>query len=311
MQCTAFVDIAIVRAGLSGLVAAYNLSPTTSFIILEAHPYRLGGRILSAPSTFSPHLALDLGPAWVWPRFQPLLRSLLQSLALPTFPQPDDPSSTRIEGGSSALISGLASQIATTRIRKDWVLDAVTRTSDGVTLTSASNETVKCRHAILAIPPARLVDIDFTPPLSPDHARAAARSQTWMAGVTKVTLLFQQRLWPLDGTSNLAFRRGPSRPAFQVYDAGNGKTSPAALTFFALAPPTVTSDEALGADCAAQLEEAWAMRGWNSECAAALRSAKYKVVVQRWPSERFVADEANPTVVHPHPEPNVALARPE
>ena len=101
------VEVAIVGGGLSGLVAATLLPPdVTSYVVLEAHPSRFGGRLLNAAgeataaSTFpgaeaeafeadnASNNAVDLGAAWVWPGQQPEMLALLSSLGLKTFAQP-------------------------------------------------------------------------------------------------------------------------------------------------------------------------------------------------------------------------------
>lgn len=58
-QCTAtqVVDVAIVGGGLSGLVVAAGLGNKCSWVLLEAHPQLLGGRLRNSPE------GVDLGAA--------------------------------------------------------------------------------------------------------------------------------------------------------------------------------------------------------------------------------------------------------
>ena len=78
-------DTLIVGGGLSGLYLAYRLAQTQHpFLLMEARD-RLGGRILSQPAETGARF--DLGPAWMWPDLQPLLRQLLTELGLTCFKQ--------------------------------------------------------------------------------------------------------------------------------------------------------------------------------------------------------------------------------
>ena len=88
------VKIAIIGAGLSGLVAAWQLDQQgrKDWRLFEARD-RIGGRILS-PEVLSPTREhsqarpanrLDLGPSWFWPEFQPQLAQLVQALGLQAY----------------------------------------------------------------------------------------------------------------------------------------------------------------------------------------------------------------------------------
>ncbi|MDX1336105.1 MAG: FAD/NAD(P)-binding protein, partial [Gammaproteobacteria bacterium] len=120
--------IIIVGAGLSGLYAAWHLHQQgTAVRVLEARD-RIGGRILSDQPYDDKAGRVDLGPAWIWPAFQPLLSQLLNELDVHAFAQHTDgdmlyevdahncqrhggPSSHqqsyRIAGGAQALVESL------------------------------------------------------------------------------------------------------------------------------------------------------------------------------------------------------------
>ena len=81
-----------------------------------------------------------------------------------------------------------------------------------------------------------------------------ASARTWMAGVTKVALVYEDAWFQgLEGYPTNAGLGGGGRgggPAFQVYD-GSSAGGVACLTFFALALPTEDDDDddALGRAC--------------------------------------------------------------
>src|SRR6056297_2438326 len=83
-------NIIIIGAGLSGLYLAWQLEQTlpanSRLIILEARE-RTGGRILSTQWGESTEGRVDLGPAWLWPQFQPRLARLMNDLHCPAFKQ--------------------------------------------------------------------------------------------------------------------------------------------------------------------------------------------------------------------------------
>jgi monoamine oxidase len=300
---SAVVDVAIVGGGLSGLVLAAGLKDKCSWLLLEAHPELLGGRIRNS------HDGIDLGPAWVW-RGQRNVESLIRDYKVTTFAQPDDPGSTRIAGGAYAFIKELHNSLDPTRIRMGFPVVSCARENDRIVLTSAKGEIVHARHVALTAPPKLLSErVKFSPDLSMSKVRAMANSETWMAGVTKVALAFRERFWPFQ-VSNMGFP--PGGPAFQVYDGSTHRDATVCLTFFTIAPPGV-DDEGLAKACAGQMAGIWRRYGLadiadrlEKEASAAKPSA-----IQRWPAEQHISNDPRPTRVLPHPQPVEALSTPE
>ena len=311
-------DVAIVGGGLSGLLVALEVHHTDkTWILLEASS-RLGGRLENDTSGNQ----IDLGGAWIWPKHQPHIKQLMTTLGIETFLQPDDPSSTRVVGGAVRIVTSISDQLPNQHIRTDSPVACCKRivlpsigdtcsatdaciTSHFVSLSLASGEEVEAKRVVMAAPP-KLVSthVDFHPALHSAKERAMSQSQTWMAGVTKVSLVYNSpRFWPLH-ESNVGFRPRPDNPAFQVYDSSPKDEHLSALTFFTLASISdagTTNDEALAKACAAQ------MAGSSTVGQSLLRYDDYHV--KRWPQEKYISEDDMPSGINPHPAPDVALSK--
>lgn len=300
---------------------------TPEWNLLEAHT-ELGGRLRND----NEGNRIDLGGAWIWPAHQPYMKRLVQRLSIPTFPQPDDSSSTRIDGGAVSIVHKLAESLPddciklatpvttvtldnTTRISSDTDSDtdkdSNQKNGPVIRVDTKTGDTFLAKRVVVALPP-RLVakSITFDPPLPLEKQAAMQRSRTWMAGVTKVSLLFTNRFWSLE-TSNAGLPRGAG-PAFQVYDASTKDGSVSALTFFALVPPGSAlqkNDETLAQQCAKQLSKLWSYFGMDQQ-AAQVQKDFTGFHVQRWPQEAYISDEPEPAEIHPHPYPVQALSAP-
>ncbi|HHJ35081.1 MAG TPA: FAD-binding protein, partial [Gammaproteobacteria bacterium] len=130
-------SIIIIGAGLSGLYAAWKIQQQQQDVIILEARERTGGRILSPYLNGHTGSCVDMGPAWVWPEFQPRLQRLLTRLGLQLFKQNTDGDmlyeldaksierysdqsshdmSYRIAGGATALIDTLKSDLPDTTI---------------------------------------------------------------------------------------------------------------------------------------------------------------------------------------------------
>jgi monoamine oxidase len=327
-------DTVIIGGGLSGLLVARYIegfSPAKTWQLVEARS-KLGGRLENDVGGHN----IDLGGAWIWPHHQPRISSLVKSLVgVKTFPQPDDPSSTRIRGGAAEIARLVADDLPNDNVRTNSPVVACTRipqrqgndtscATDGdstiytIRVELASGETLEAKNVVLAAPP-RLVSqhIRFDPPLSNDKQKAMDQSQTWMAGVTKVALVYNEpRFWPLS-VSNGGLRPGPNRPAFQFYDGSPEEDAGAsAITFFTLAglsSAAANDDKMLAKHCAEQLASHLSSHGQTYVPDVVVDKLKEfdQYYVKRWPNEKYISEDDNPQGINPHPEPVPALARAE
>lgn len=327
-------DVIVIGGGLSGLVVANGLighGRVKNWKLIEASD-RLGGRLANA----SPTISIDMGGAWIWPNHQPHIRDLVSKLGLSTFPQPDDPTSTRIEGGAVRVIEELTNQIKVsgedsnavsgsdianrialnTPISSCSLLSYQNNGDDGqplVQLSTSNGESFLSRKVVFAVPPKIISEsITFDPPLGKAKVEAMAQSTTWMAGVTKIALVYRNKFWTSDvSNSGLPSSMGP---AFQFYDGSTKDGSIIALTCFALVPhndPAAQSNDAvLATQVAEHIGKYWKYYGhpeFNSQALSYSSSHVY-----RWPLHRYISgNETRPTQIHPHPMPTRALSTPE
>ena len=294
-----------------------------SWKLIEARSV-LGGR-LKNDGQFQ---EIDMGGAWIWPQHQPYVKQLVRSLHIPTFPQPDDPSSTRIEGGAVRLVeeivkdihsSSSSSQSQSPNSNPKFLLDTPVskcvletdqETGERIVRVETSGPTLYARQVVLAAPPRLLhAHIRFEPPLSPSKQQAMQASHTWMAGVTKVALVYDTKFWNRHHSNmGLPSFRGP---AFQVYDGSTKDNTLNALTFFTLAKTKETqeSDEILAQQVADQMAFLWNHLGEKELAQKVTNYSSHHV--QRWPLEQFISEEKNPQTINPHPSPVPALSEPE
>jgi monoamine oxidase len=306
------LDVLIVGGGLSGLIISQGVQRMhADWRLLEARP-TLGGR-LANDETFN---QIDLGGAWIWPHQQPHMRDLAESLGVQTFPQPDDPSSTRIEGGAVQFVHKLAEQLPEDLLQLNSPVTScrLETTNDSekvVRVETAGQETFLARRVVFAVPPKLLSKhVTFDPPLSERKQAALKASQTWMVGVTKVALVYPSRFW--DARSSNMGLGGLDGPAFQVYDSSTRDNNLSALTFFALVPPgtpEVTDDDGLAKQVAGQMAQVWKHLGRPLYAKQAANYTSHHVY--RWPVESYISEDETPVRINPHPDPVRALSEPE
>jgi monoamine oxidase len=167
------LDIVVIGAGLSGLTAAATLCDAGAKVqVLEASTH-IGGRIRALRDPVSQHALADLGPTWVWPKYQPVVARWLKELGLSTFEQfnegdavtlgygPDpvrQPMSgqdgmVRIVGGPTALIEALANRIGDANIRTSVSVVGISEVGGKqIAVQLGSGEVVIAQKVIVAVP---------------------------------------------------------------------------------------------------------------------------------------------------------------
>ncbi len=240
----------IIGAGLSGLYTAWKLQQKNiDFILLESR-HRTGGRILTAEYNTS---RFDLGPAWLWPDFQPRLQQLISYLNIEIFKQFTDgdmlyetasadiqrhggvsshSQSYRIAGGAQSLIDALQDKISSTRIKPGTRVNKIQQ--EGAII-HATHNGKSCQYStdnIILSLPLRLIKqhINIQPPLPAHITDTWNNIPTWMSGHCKIIFIYESPFWHKQKLSGEVFsHRGPLS---EIYDATPHDEEYFALTSF-------------------------------------------------------------------------------
>lgn len=273
--------VAIVGAGLAGLLAARLLrAAKVDFILLEARD-RPGGRILTVDAAGRPaDDGFDLGPSWYWPRLQPAIATLVAELGLRAFGQNSDgdvifermsregpqryhggaeePLSFRLAGGTGALVAALTRDLPREHVRLGARVAAMALDGDGVRLTvhDADGRTASraADHVIAALPP-RLLEatVAFTPAQDPATAHRWRETPTWMAPHAKFFALYDRPFWREAGLSGTA--QSMVGPMPEMHDATTASGQAALFGFLGIGVEqrATLGEEALTHACLDQL----------------------------------------------------------
>jgi monoamine oxidase len=309
------VDTIIIGGGLSGIYAAFLLAAKKkSFVLLEARS-RVGGRILSPEHQ---GFFADLGPSWYWPRINPKVKALIQTLGLKGYPQfetglarfqarnghvetiagyPMDPPGWRLTGGMISLVNGLCARIPKDVIRLNHPVCEIQRLDNGVrVIVGCHDQEPKCllkaSRIILALPP-RLAagSILFTPDLSHNLTQAMLKSSTWMAGQAKFFALYDKADWRKIGLSGQGFSL--CGPLGEIHDGSSEANRPNGLTGFVGIPALRRKNrESMIQVILTQLNLLYGQGAGQP----------VSIYYQDWAREEFTATEYDQRAVHNHPE---------
>ncbi len=314
-------EVLIVGAGACGLCAALLLHEAGHSVrIVEAHS-KPGGRIRSVLNAETGSFVADLGPSWVWPAHQSVVRRWLAKLGLDTFPQfdegravldfgpeqegqtgflPGQDGNERIDGGSQALIDALAARLPAKALLTGTRVCAVECGPSGVFAHTdgSAPEVLSADRMIMAVPPRiAAASIEWKPDLPPELHLALRSVPTWMAPHAKVVATYETPFWRERGLSGrIASRTGP---LVEAHDHCEPDGSPAALWGF-IGWPYETRKELGGelkSHIAAQLQR----------CFGAGSPAPVSIHVEDWAENPHVAapEDLTGPMEHPGIGPNV------
>ena len=234
-------DVVVVGAGIAGLTAAVCLHRAgVSVRVLEGAD-RIGGRVQAVRDATGQPVA-DLGPTWVWPRWQPVAAAWLSRLGLATFAQHDDgdwvldgwgpaprrhpipgqDGIARIKGGPSAAVDALAAHLPAGSITTGARVDAVASVPGGLVVRHG-DQAVTADRVILATPLRVTADRILLDGIAPDVLALTQDTPTWMAQSAKAVALYRAPFWRDAGLSGrIASRLGPLAEAHDHTPAGAG-----------------------------------------------------------------------------------------
>ena len=257
-------DVVVIGAGLAGLTAAAVCHDNgLDVCVLEAQS-RIGGRVHSLYAETcdalinNTHVA-DLGPTWVWAKYQPHVQRWLQALEIELMPQfergqgmldrdpnqraepwplPGQDGMTRINGGPQSIINALCARLPSSTVRTNCPVSAISAEHNQLNISTESGQQVSAHHVIVATPlPIAAQSIDFSPALPEAMTQQMQNTATWMAQQAKVVIQYADAFWREQGFSGrIASQVGP---LVEAHDHAATNGTPAALFGFMGVPYNV------------------------------------------------------------------------
>ena len=233
------VRIVVVGAGMSGLVAAYELTRAGHDVtVLEARE-RVGGRVLSLRSPFAPGHYAEAGAARIRPeddltlgyarhfgleldRFYPESGFFLgfrngERVTIPPSAFLSQwPDFVKIRGGSDrlpfAFAAALEGRVATASPVTDIVAGSTVRT------TARDGRSYESDRVLVTVPVPLLSSIRFSPPLSAAKAEAMNGGFNYQSA-TRVFVRFRTRFWEAEGLNGWGTTDWPEELWHPTWDA--------------------------------------------------------------------------------------------
>jgi monoamine oxidase len=136
-----------------------------------------------------------------------------------------------VVGGATLMAEGLADELGD-RVLVEQPVRAITQSDREVEITTDSL-TVHAERVVVAVPPALILRIQFTPALPAD--RAQLNASLLSGSVIKFVVQYPDAFWRADGLSGQTI--GMGSPIEMTLDAGEPGGSPGVMTAFAFGPP--------------------------------------------------------------------------
>ena len=307
------MDVVVIGAGLSGLTAAATLIEAGIRVtVLEANS-KIGGRIQAVYDPSSNQAVADLGPTWIWPKYQPVAARWLNKLSIESFeqfnhgnavitgygpepmyqPLPSQDGMVRVVGGPTALIETLAKRVGSPNIRtKALVTEVCENGAESVTIRLDSGEAISAHRAIMAVPLRIAATTIRLPWASHSILQAMRNTPTWMSTHAKAVVLYEGPFWRDLGLSGrIASQTGP---LVEAHDHTNADMKSAALFGFVGWSPAQrqSAPKRLQQEILNQL----------SDCFGDAAAHPIDLVIQDWSTNPYIVTDLDLAQTRNHPE---------
>ncbi len=313
LQGKTTLSVVVIGAGLSGLTTAAVLREAGAEVqVFEAGP-QIGGRIRSLRDPITGYTLADLGPTWVWPKFQPVVARWCKTLGLETFeqynngdaviqgcgpellrqPLPGQDGMVRIVGGPSAMIDALAKRVDASNIRLGTSVSGISNDGPGpISVHLESGETVSAQQVIVSVPLRVAAETLQIPWASPVLLGAMRQTPTWMSTHAKAVALYDRPFWRDAGLAGrIASRTGP---LVEVHDHSANRGTPAAVFGFVGWLPEARRRDTEGLMQAILIQ--------LSDCFGPSAAHPIDLVVQDWAMNSHIVTAADIAGPANHPE---------
>ena len=296
----------VLGAGIAGLTAALRLHQSgISVTVLEARA-RVGGRAFSAVQGKG---GIDLGPAWIWPAYQPQVVGLLSEMGLDVLPQFEAgdfiyetsgqvqrgafprryTDAARVRGGVQALAQAMADALPPEAVKFDQVVRAVDLT-DRPKVTTRDRSEWAADVVICAVPGPIAATWDISPAWPADVMAAFTRWPTWMAAHAKLVAFYDRPFWRDAGLSGGAVSH--VGPLVEIADQSDPDTGIFGLFgFVGISFEGRQDEDALRASCLKQLVRLFGPEAANPTA----------LHLMDWAAEPFTATPADRVPPQGHP----------
>ena len=312
--------VVVIGAGLSGLTAAAVLCEAGADVQLVEADSQIGGRIRALRIPATTQALADLGPTWVWPKYQPVVARWAETLCLETFkqfnegdavilgygptplrqPLPGQDGMVRIVGGPTAFIEALSKRIDGVTIRTSTSVTGIFK--DGpqrVSVHLGSGEIITAEKVVVSVP-LRVAAAKLQMPWAQQALLDAMwRTATWMSTHAKAVAFYDRPFWRGAGLSGrIASQTGP---LVEAHDHSGPDGTPAAIFGFVGWPPGVRQKDPEGLKMA--------ILNQLSECFGPAAAHPIDLVVQDWATNPNIVTDFDISQPANHPDVGPAVLR--